>query len=465
MRHHQLIILLCASLVGSEAAAQVPAKVHADPGFVAWLGDTVLLEERWIELPQAGLGVAYGLRPAAVGAKSGVALEDAFLLFDLKTLASIGSPLVRVAAPQDGCPGPGFVAELTVRSDGKGVAEVGYATGAQTCLVRVEKRALRLFPDPSLPIESGFPQAVQAVRSSGRFKAGPAELKWTALPRSDWLLATASEGCRVWLVDRITHQVDEARAATIEKEVCSCLDGVGLDVVVQEGSLLVACPGASCTIDPGGTPQCAPVEPTEGRGSPALLAELEEQKTNAEREAEARAQADGEAAERLLGEEAARNGLLELLKASREATLLWQYKKKDDALQVWRGLYRKYVEAGRRVEPDSFAGRWEEIHTLLGKAVELKYARVDTWAEVLNNLGFALWNAKEYRQAAVAYAECAELLKAHGRTRPVLELNWGDLERDRGRKEEARMHYERYLESKPSAAQRRRIAQELKRLQ
>jgi tetratricopeptide (TPR) repeat protein len=135
------------------------------------------------------------------------------------------------------------------------------------------------------------------------------------------------------------------------------------------------------------------------------------------------------------------------------------------ALALLVDAYRAFVAAGRPHDVDNFAAPWPELFGRLAPQVDLAHARVDAMAALLNDLGFVLSQRGELHQAAGAYAECQALLDASGRTRPILELNRGDLARDLHRASEARSHYQRYLAiGSPTDAQRRAVDAELAKL-
>jgi tetratricopeptide (TPR) repeat protein len=195
-----------------------------------------------------------------------------------------------------------------------------------------------------------------------------------------------------------------------------------------------------------------------------MLAQMEAELTSGERAARDEQTEKSAAADRLVPLEQATEDLRFLLRANRDAMVQWKNHDEDAARHSWTTLYRRYVETGRPNSIDDFTSPWEEIAQLLGRPLELKRARSDAWIEIMNNLGFALWTQHEFHQAKGAYLECAALVAASGRPRPVVELNLGDVERDLGHVAEARAHYEAFLKTDVPVAQKSRVAEELKRL-
>lgn len=154
-----------------------------------------------------------------------------------------------------------------------------------------------------------------------------------------------------------------------------------------------------------------------------------------------------------------------LLAANEDALTQWRTGHQKAALSAWTSLYRTWLENGRPIEGgtlDEFAVENATLREQLNQQLE---ATIDLQAEILNNLGFALWSHKEWSQAEAVFDECLALLTATGHERNVLNLNRGDLFRDMGKGPEAIKAYQSFLLRKVTAAQRKYAERELRKLE
>ncbi len=150
----------------------------------------------------------------------------------------------------------------------------------------------------------------------------------------------------------------------------------------------------------------------------------------------------------------------ELLAANEGALTQWTAGQQEEALREWTRIYRTWLAEGRLIAgmPLDLRNQYYVVSDILRPQVEqLRAALIDLWAEILNNLGFALWSHKEWSQAQAVLDDCLTLLTATGHERNVLYLNRGDLLRDMGKGPEAINAYRSFLSRKVTAARRKDV--------
>lgn len=153
-----------------------------------------------------------------------------------------------------------------------------------------------------------------------------------------------------------------------------------------------------------------------------------------------------DADERVLRDDARMKGLLELVRGNALGNAQWANGNRSGAEQTWRELYRLYLRLGRPRDAWVDVEAWSVLLQASGQSASgLAHLAPRTMAEVLNNLGFALYRRGELRQARGAYAEAQALLDASHEKRPVLDLNVAELEKALGKLDAARAAYERFL--------------------
>ena len=459
------------------AAAPSPglssAHLEKTPAFQDWRGRRFLAEERWVELPEVGLRVGYFVVPSPRTREStdNPPFHDAFFVVDPRTGQPVAPPLVRTSQPRNGCPAMGGVTQLIPESESKTSAAVRFGNGPQRCRVRAQRMKdawdVSLFPDEARSPAEAFPAAAAALQKALGPKVGEArEFNWSYQPNSRWLLATSRDECAVWVVDSISSEVNTSASKAMTREICECLDEtVSPDAMILQLPQTVydmswtgggtALPTCDCTFAQTGE---ASVTCNEYMGREYSLPVLEEMAE------------DGRLAERNRGQdldelEELRRTHQGLLAANEAALTQWRTGEQKAALGAWTTLYRTWLAEGR----PSDGGPRDEItvedESLREQMNQQLAATVDLRAEILNNLGFALWSLKEWTQAEAALDECLALLTATGRERNVLHLNRGDLYRDMGKGPEAIKAYRTFLQGKTTAAQRKAVERELRKLE
>lgn len=117
-----------------------------------------------------------------------------------------------------------------------------------------------------------------------------------------------------------------------------------------------------------------------------------------------------------------------------QALTLLQQKKIKEAIVIWKELY-DYIKTG----PYATEGKIDEF---------------------MNNLGFAYWKNKQYKEAEPVLLECYTRFPQ----REVLLINLGDLYRDMKNTKQATFYYQKIQTSKLSKQQKEYATKELKKL-
>ncbi|NTX07278.1 tetratricopeptide repeat protein [Myxococcus sp. CA040A] len=449
------------------------ANLKKTPAFQDWRGGRFLLEELWVELPEAGLRVGYFVVPSPRTRESSdnPPFHDAFFVVDPRTGQPVAPALVRTSLPLNGCPTMGKVARLIPEPESETSAAVRFGNGAQRCLLRLrrvkEAWVVSLSPDEARsPVET-FPAAAVALEKVlGPRGGGARKLNWSYLPNSRWLLAASPKECGLWVVDSLTSEVNATASEAMTRELCECLDETisfgetefELPQTVYSMSWTgggTALPTCDCTFAQTGE---ASVTCKEYMGREYSLPEFEEMAE------------DGRLTKKM--EDANRMELEDfrrthqgLLAANEEALSQWKTGHQKEALAAWTTLYRTWLESGRLTIEGTLAAITVEDASLRKQMNQQLNATIDLRAEILNNLGFALWSQKEWSQAEAVLDECLALLTETGRERNVLHLNRGDLFRDMGKGPEAIKAYRSFLQRKGTAAQRKHAERELRKLE
>ena len=471
-----MLPLLLLPFLAAAAPAPAPelssAHLKKTSAFQDWRGGRFLLEERWVELPQVGLRVGYFVAPAPWTRESWNTppFHDAFFVVDARTGQPVAPALVRTNQPLNGCPRLGGVTQLIPEPESKTTAAIRFGNGPQRCRVRVQRTkdtwAVSLFPDEARSPAESFPAAAAALEKTlGPGDGGAHKLNWSYLPNSRWLLAASQEACALWVVDSISAEVNVTASKAMTREICECLDEtVSPDEMTIQLSQTAydmsrtgggtALPTCDCTFAQTGE---ARVTCKEYNGREYSLPELEAMSE------------DGRLTERnrvqnLEELEELRRAHQALLAANEAALTQWRTGSQEAALAAWTTLYRTWLEDHRPSE-GAVDDRLVEDDGLLEQMNQQLAATVDLQAEALNNLGFALWSRKEWSQAQAVLDDCLALLTATGHQRNVLHLNRGDLFRDMGNGPEAIKAYRTFLAGKVTAAQRKYVERELRKLE
>ncbi|TQF16251.1 tetratricopeptide repeat protein [Myxococcus llanfairpwllgwyngyllgogerychwyrndrobwllllantysiliogogogochensis] len=449
------------------------ANLKKTPAFQDWRGGRFLLDERWVELPEAGLRVGYFVVPSPRTRESSdnPPFHDAFFVVDSRTGQPVAPALVRTSLPLNGCPTMGKVARLIPEPESETSAAVRFGNDAQRCLVRFRRTkeawVVSLFPDEARsPVET-FPEAAVALEKVlGPRDGGARNLSWSYLPNSRWLLAASEGECALWVIDSLTLKLNTTASEAMTREICECLKET-----VSFGDLYGQLPQTvySMSWTGGGTalPTCdctfaqtgeASVTCKEYMGREYSLPEFEEMAEDG------RLTKKMEDANRMELEDSRRTHQ-GLLAANEEALSQWKTGHQKEALAAWTTLYRTWLESGRLVIEGTLDAITVEDTSLRKQMNQQLNATIDLRAEILNNLGFALWSQKEWSQAEAVLDECLALLTETGRERNVLHLNRGDLFRDMGKGPEAIKAYRSFLQRKGTAAQRKHAERELRKLE
>ncbi|NMO17048.1 tetratricopeptide repeat protein [Pyxidicoccus fallax] len=472
-----LLLTLLVAAAPATAPESPSASLKKSQAFQEWRGGRFVLEERWAELPQAGLHVGYFLVPKYWKAEGDeVAFDDAFFVVDRRTGQPVAPALVRTKVPRNGCPAAGEVTQLSPEPESATSAALRFGNGPQRCLLRLRRVkdawTLSLFPDEARSVEETFPEAALALaKVLGAGDAGAGALQWAYLPNSRWLLAAPREECALWVIDSLTQEVNATASKAMTGKICQCIEDAvgdtdksfGLEQVAYslsrmgEGTSLPTC---DCTFAKTGEADVS-CDAYAGRThSVGILAQMEEDGSLAKEQA-------AEALKEIADERRTYDGLLA---ANQNALELWRTDRPKEALTAWAGLYRTWIHQGRPAPVNEelvniHALSEEEAAVLQEQMNTVRQASIDLWAEILNNLGFALWSRKEWSQAEAVLTECMDLLMRTNRERNVLHLNRGDLYRDMGKLPEAMEAYQRFLSGKVTAAQRKYAERELRKLE
>ena len=169
---------------------------------------------------------------------------------------------------------------------------------------------------------------------------------------------------------------------------------------------------------------------------------------------------------RIIDADAQARALLELLRDAQHGNAQWAAGERVIAEEAWLRIFRAYLSDGRPWTSGADAELFDTMLATSGKpAGQLIHLGPRTRAEALNNLGYALFRRGALRQARAAYRECQALLERSHETRPVLDLNFAELEKAQGNVEAARAAYQRFLsDSTISEAQRAAATEALRSL-
>ncbi|QDE72675.1 hypothetical protein [Myxococcus xanthus] len=449
------------------------ANLKKTPAFQDWRGGRFLFEERWVDLPEVGLHVGYFVVPSRWTRQYADKLpfHDAFFVVDPRTGQLVAPALVRTRLPLNGCPTMGEVARLIPEPESETSAAIGFGNAPQRCLVRLQRMkeawAVSLFPDEARSPAEAFPEAAAALEKAlGPRDGGVRELNWSYQPNSRWLLAASQDECALWVIDSINPEVNATASKAMTREICECLEGT-----VSADDLYIRLPQTAYTTSRmgGGTalPSCDCTFAKTGEAGVTCEAYMGRQYSLPEFE---EMQEDGRLTEKNRVEnlkelEDLRRTHQGLLAANEDALTQWRTGNQKAALSAWTTLYRTWLENGRPMAGgtlDEFAVENATLREQLNQQLE---ATIDLQAEILNNLGFALWSHKEWSQAEAVLNECLALLTATGHERNVLNLNRGDLFRDMGKGPEAIKAYRSFLQRKVTAAQRKYAERELRKLE
>jgi hypothetical protein len=98
---------------GVQNRSNGPESFKKAKAFQDWSGARFVFDERWVELPQAGLRVGYFLVPKAGSPAMGEpAFDDAFFVVDTRTARPVAEPVARTKSLK-GCPESGEVPRLS----------------------------------------------------------------------------------------------------------------------------------------------------------------------------------------------------------------------------------------------------------------------------------------------------------------------------------------------------------------
>ncbi|WP_338863685.1 tetratricopeptide repeat protein [Myxococcus stipitatus] len=472
---------LLLSLLVAAGTTAVPeassANLKKTAAFQDWRRGRFLVEEQWVDLPETGLRVGYFVVPSpwTLDRAEGPFFHDAFFVVDARTGQPVAPALVRTSLPLNGCPAMGEVTRLLPEPESKTSAAIHFGKDTQRCLVRLQRKqeawAASFFPDEGRTADESFPATAAALKKALKAKAGGGgDLNWAYLPNSRWLLAASKDACTLWVIDSIDSKVNETASEAVTRKICECLgeifpsDETKLSELPRTADTLswtaggTALPTCECTFARGGE---VDVTCSAYAGRQYSVAQLEEMSEEGWRR-ESSADQDLKALEDL-------HRIRKDLQTLNEAALAqWSAGQKQEALSAWTTAYRTWLADGRQVagEPLNWPHRWYVQSDILRPQVdEQRDAVIDLWAEFLNNLGFALWSNKEWHQAQAAFDDCLTLLTETKHERNVLHLNRGDLFRDMGKAPEAIKAYQLFLSGKVTAAQRKSVERELRKLE
>ncbi|WP_342379715.1 hypothetical protein NVS55_09400 [Myxococcus stipitatus] len=475
-----LLLSLLVAAGASPSPESSSANLQKTSAFQDWRRRRFLVAEHWVDLPEAGLRVGYFVVPSpwTVDQVPEPLFHDAFFVLDPRTGQLVAPPLVRTSLPTNGCPKMGEVERLFPEPRSKTSAAVRFGKDPQRCLLQLERKqeswVLSLFPDETRSAQESFPKAAVALEKAlGPQDGGSREFTWAYVPNSRWLFAAPREGLALWAVDSVTSKVNTTASEAMTRKIRECVDQVfpypakparqtDLPRTVERlewsdgGSGLFAC---ECVVAQGGEADLT-CRAYSGRDNQPLDGE-----EAPDDDSPSPSSPDPDLS-RLEDLHRMRKELLAL----NEATLTqWSTGQKKEALSAWTAAYRAWLADGRQVAGDPLNWRHREYirsDILRPQVDEQRAAIIDLWAELLNNLGFALWYSKEWLQAQAVLDDCLVLLTTTNHERDVLHLNRGDLARDLGKVSEAIEYYRYFLLSrKIPAAQRKYAEKELRKLE
>lgn len=471
-----LSLLVAAGTTPSPEASSVNLKKTS--AFQDWRRGRFVVEEQWVDLPETGLRVGYFVVPSpwTLDRAESPFFHDAFFVVDARTGQPVAPALVRTRLPLNGCPVMGEVARLIPEPESKTSAAIHFGKDTQRCLVRLQRKqetwAVSFFPDEGRTADESFPAAAAALKKALKAQGrGDREFTWAYVPNSRWLLAAPNDECVLWAIDSIHSKVSLVASEAMTKKVRACLDNV-----LSSDEMRIELPRTADTLTWSGqgtslpTCDCTFTQGSEidvtcsaysGRTNEPLMDEPSMEVAE-ERSSESSADLDLKALEDL-------HRIREDLLALNEAALAqWSTGQKQEAVSAWTTAYRTWISDGRQVagEPLNWPHRrYVQSDILRPQVDEQREAVIDLWAELLNNLGFALWSNKEWHQAQAVFDDCLTLLTETKHERNVLHLNRGDLFRDMGKGPEAIKAYQLFLSGKVTAAQRKHVERELRKLE
>ncbi|NTX14467.1 tetratricopeptide repeat protein [Myxococcus sp. CA056] len=452
------------------------ANLKKTSAFQDWRRGRFLVEEQWVELPEVGLRVGYFVVPSpwTRDRVEPPLFHDAFFVVDPRTGQPVAPALVRTSLPLNGCPTMGEVARLVPEPESATSAAIRFGNGPQRCLVRLQRKqkvwGVSHFPDEGRSPEEAFPEAAVALEKAlGPRDGGARDLTWAYLPNSRWLLAAPRDGCSLWVIDSVSSKVDAMASEAMTRKICACVEEILPDA---DESISLSRVADSLSWSGGGTalPTCDCTFAQKGEadvtceaymGRTYSLPQIEEMQESG--------WTTESSADRDLKElEGLHRIRQDLLAVSESALTQWSTGQQEAALSEWTTIYRTWLAEGRLIAgaPLDLRNGFRVVSDILRPQVDQqREAIIDLWAEILNNLGFALWSHKEWFQAQAVLDDCLALLTATGHERDVLYLNRGDLFRDMGKGPEAINAYRSFLLRKSTAAQRKYVERELRKLE